>query len=484
MRRFFNSVPNATACGLILTLGYASYLAFGYTLFHPSTMFSAATGPIEGRTELLFLVAIITARIVAYAVTSVLAALRKLPKLTVTLALACLGAAVGVLVVAMILTFASFAPDEATIPWMVCAGAFFGLGDALATLLWGRYCSTLSLRHVYLFVLLSTLVSLGVYLVLVLLPAIFVLPATLALFLLAVIATKPGIDASPAPLDEYSLPVFKSAVGSLWRPVLGTAILSFLSALMLQMPAQQEIPLATFQTTSLVTQPVVVIALLVPALFVKKQPELSSIYKVALPLCAAGFLLLPLLWNDVGGLANACAQLGTLVANLIVWCMIADTVRDTKLPSAMVFSLALLAINVSRLAGTLVAFLNAGTLGRDDLQLTTVALVGVYLVAMISLFILKDKNRKETFSPQGPPAVVEPLDILALKCNALADSYRFTPREREITQHLAQGRTVHTISEMLFVSENTVKSHIKSLYVKLDIHSRAELIDLISQQEV
>ena len=45
---------------------------------------------------------------------------------------------------------------------------------------------------------------------------------------------------------------------------------------------------------------------------------------------------------------------------------------------------------------------------------------------------------------------------------------------------LAQGRTVHGISEKLYVSENTVKSHIKSIYLKLDIHSRAELIELVN----
>lgn len=80
------------------------------------------------------------------------------------------------------------------------------------------------------------------------------------------------------------------------------------------------------------------------------------------------------------------------------------------------------------------------------------------------------------------PTSAEPLDVLALKCNALADRERFTPREREIVLHLAQGRTVHAISEKLFVSENTVKSHIKSIYLKLDIHSRAELIEIITAE--
>lgn len=466
--------------GAAFVFGYALYLAFGYTLFHPTTLFSAANGHVEEQTEFWFLIAIVSTRIAVYAATTVLAALRKTPPLSISIAVSCISGAIGFLIVCMLIQFSDFAPNAALLPWMICAGAFFGIGDAVANLLWARFSSALSLRSVYLFALLSNLASLAAYLLLVLLPPAFILPATAALFVCAVLFAKPSIESRPDQTDEYSTPVFRSAIASLWRPILGTAILSFLSALMLQMPAQREIPLATFQVTSLVTQPVVIVALLVPALFIKRQPELSSVYKVALPLSAAGFLLLPLIWNDAGGLANACAQLGTLVANIILWCMLADTVRDTKLPASLVFSLALLVVNGSRLAGTLVAHANAETLARGDIALTTVALVAVYLVAMISLFLLKERKRPHPTAET--PTSAEPLDVLALKCNALADRERFTPREREIVLHLAQGRTVHAISEKLFVSENTVKSHIKSIYLKLDIHSRAELIEIITAE--
>lgn len=469
------------AAALPFSLGYALYLAFGYTLFHPTTLFSAADGNVGEQMEFCFLIAIVFARIATYVATAAFAALRKSARLAVSMTAACVSGSVGFLVVCMLLGFAGFAPGGVLTPWMMLAGAFFGFGDAMANLLWARFSSTLSLRSAYLFVLLSNLASLAAYLLLVLFPPAFVVPATAALFVCSTVFAKPCIEQRPEQAAEYSSPVFKSAISSLWRPVLGTAILSFLSALMLQMPAQREMPLATFQTTSLVTQPVVIVALLVPALLIKRQPELGSVYKVALPLSAAGFLLLPLIWNDAGGLANACAQLGTLVANIILWCMLSDVVRDTKLPVPLVFSLALLIVNASRLAGTLVAHANADTLARGDIALTTVALVAVYLVAMISLFLVKE--RKRTPPPADGPAATEPLDMLAIKCNALADRTRFTPREREIVLHLAQGRTVHAISEKLFVSENTVKSHIKSVYLKLDIHSRAELIEIISEED-
>ena len=48
---------------------------------------------------------------------------------------------------------------------------------------------------------------------------------------------------------------------------------------------------------------------------------------------------------------------------------------------------------------------------------------------------------------------------------------------------LAQGCTVHDASELLGVSENTVKSHVKSIYQKLGIHTRSEPIALMNEDE-
>lgn len=254
---------------------------------------------------------------------------------------------------------------------------------------------------------------------------------------------------------------------------------------MLQLSLSQAIPLGTFQSTALITQAVVIAVLLLPALFVKNQPSLGSVYRMALPLSAAGFLLLPLIWNGVGGLANACAQLGTLVAGIILWCMVAHTVHDTKLPAALLFSCSLVCTNGAQMAGTLVGMLNAHTLGQGDIAVTAVALVAVYLLAMVSMFLFKDKNLRgiDAVPEGGAPTAEQQGDALEARCAHVAEEYGFTPRESEILVHLGQGRTARAISEKLVVSENTVKYHIKSIYQKLDVHSRDEVIDLIEHAD-
>ena len=51
-----------------------------------------------------------------------------------------------------------------------------------------------------------------------------------------------------------------------------------------------------------------------------------------------------------------------------------------------------------------------------------------------------------------------------------------TAREMETIEHLLQGRTNKEMAEILYVSENTIKTHIKNIYFKLHINSRKELM--------
>jgi two-component system, NarL family, nitrate/nitrite response regulator NarL len=63
----------------------------------------------------------------------------------------------------------------------------------------------------------------------------------------------------------------------------------------------------------------------------------------------------------------------------------------------------------------------------------------------------------------------QPLDGEAARMASL------TPREREIVGLVAQGHGTHTIADMLFISEKTVRNHLASIYEKLHVSERLEL---------
>jgi len=54
-----------------------------------------------------------------------------------------------------------------------------------------------------------------------------------------------------------------------------------------------------------------------------------------------------------------------------------------------------------------------------------------------------------------------------------------SPREQEIAQYVSEGLTTREIAEKAFVSQNTVKQHIKRIFAKTGVHSRAELVQMI-----
>lgn len=51
-----------------------------------------------------------------------------------------------------------------------------------------------------------------------------------------------------------------------------------------------------------------------------------------------------------------------------------------------------------------------------------------------------------------------------------------TPRELEVFELLAQGRSNRSIAETLFISESTAKLHVRHIFEKLGVHSRAEAV--------
>lgn len=52
-----------------------------------------------------------------------------------------------------------------------------------------------------------------------------------------------------------------------------------------------------------------------------------------------------------------------------------------------------------------------------------------------------------------------------------------TRRETEVLQQLAEGKTTPLIAEELFVSKETIRSHMKNIYTKLQANTKAEAIE-------
>lgn len=66
----------------------------------------------------------------------------------------------------------------------------------------------------------------------------------------------------------------------------------------------------------------------------------------------------------------------------------------------------------------------------------------------------------------------------AERCDTISAQYNLSPREDEIFRLLAEGRSNAAIEHELIIASGTLKAHIQHIYVKLNIHSRKELMEM------
>ncbi len=59
-----------------------------------------------------------------------------------------------------------------------------------------------------------------------------------------------------------------------------------------------------------------------------------------------------------------------------------------------------------------------------------------------------------------------------------------TPRETEVLELLTKGKSYTMIADDLYVDKETIRTHIKNIYRKLEVHSRAEAIEKALSQKL
>ncbi|MEC4176951.1 helix-turn-helix transcriptional regulator [Adlercreutzia sp. R21] len=72
-------------------------------------------------------------------------------------------------------------------------------------------------------------------------------------------------------------------------------------------------------------------------------------------------------------------------------------------------------------------------------------------------------------------------DRLSKQCLILQERHGLSMREAEVMELIARGNSMAAIAERLVISENTVRTHAKHIYTKLDIHKRQELLDMLNE---
>ncbi|MDF1617986.1 LuxR family transcriptional regulator [Petrocella sp. FN5] len=212
---------------------------------------------------------------------------------------------------------------------------------------------------------------------------------------------------------------------------------------------------------------------------------LSRIYKkckfyllyVGLALWGITFILFAFMGQTALGFIIICSTMlfAAGIFDLFWWSVMANNFDNVKSPSSL-FGLGL-SINV---LGVWVGGVIGNALVSLGANKEALSFMGLFVV-VISMLIIVPLNNKLSSQLEYNEFIVE---ISYIEKN---DMRKFTndakellsKRERQVFDLLIKGKTDTEISKILYITHHTIKTHNRSIYKKLNVSNRIELIDKI-----
>jgi DNA-binding NarL/FixJ family response regulator len=104
-----------------------------------------------------------------------------------------------------------------------------------------------------------------------------------------------------------------------------------------------------------------------------------------------------------------------------------------------------------------------------------------YLLKEISIEEVANAIRSVTtgqslISPSMASKLLNEFNNLAKQAQQKVLAPKLTDRELQVLKLVAQGLSNREVAEELFISENTVKNHVRNILEKLHLHSRMEAV--------
>lgn len=220
----------------------------------------------------------------------------------------------------------------------------------------------------------------------------------------------------------------------------------------------------------------------------KRQEDefsIARIYRLILPLIGTGFILFPLFGSQTLSLSSAIVIAGYACSRIFsatIFASIVQRLRITPLASAtMACFTDAGGVAIGSFLGWFLMFASGMDMQAGTLQ--NIALVICGFLTLLTTLFLTDSGVSSIWGFCIEPKQSPPDDSIgySLESNASskASEYRLTPRENEVFMLMVQGKSAQAIAEDLVISKATVLTHIKNIYAKADVHSRAELISQV-----
>lgn len=236
--------------------------------------------------------------------------------------------------------------------------------------------------------------------------------------------------------------------------------------------------------------------LIIVGLFIWRQASwgIQEVFRGAIACVTAGILLEPLLQLASPDAAGSIMYVGTAMFEAVVW-LLAVRCAHSCTHVLLAATAARLVMVAGHLLGSVIALIALYLNASAGVSQQTFSMMLAFGYVMLLLFLFQNPNqilslRNHEFdadlieTPKEPETPVHADErsedaYWAEPCAQVACSYGLTPRETDVLEQLARGRTLGAMEERFVLSRNTIKMHVKHVYQKLDVHSKEEVIDMV-----
>lgn len=227
-----------------------------------------------------------------------------------------------------------------------------------------------------------------------------------------------------------------------------------------------------------------------------KRPvaSLGALYKITLPLVAAAYAVLLTVGQDHPEILGFIAQIACLVTECLCWVLIVDRARR-GVSALLVIGAGRFVVQLGMSLGEL-----AGFVGMGNMSLFGTLVIFLLVLSFVFLFSEREtslgaKGQADEVAGLEPGAAAGVGSEGLLPDAAAAEAsqpvtpagplyppeWNLTEREDEILSLWVTSHGLRSIGETLGLSESTVKTHVRHIYEKCGVHSRAELIALLDR---
>ena len=204
-----------------------------------------------------------------------------------------------------------------------------------------------------------------------------------------------------------------------------------------------------------------------------------------------------------------------MLFEILTWVLLAETVRTGNVSALVVFSAGRLAVHV----GISLGEGSALVFGVSSLEFLVCAVIALIVAAG---FLFRDADttfffasptedelrritRKRSLIEEEPSGAEGALEVCASdavveadrdsdarvgdmlkqsledRIDSVASRYGFSAREREVFELWVTGHDAQYIQDELVISRSTVKTHVRHIYEKCDVHSRSDLMRVLER---